>query len=141
MSVTPHDYVALDGTLLVDPDGTPWLIYCHEWTQMKIGRMDAIRLKDDLSAAIGPPVELFRADVAFGSDRVTDGPYCYRSPKSVKLFMIWSKFCDSGYSVLSCESESGKALGPWGNFKIVFAGNGGHAMVFKTFEGDRKSVV
>ncbi len=141
MSATPHDYVALDGTLLIDPDGTPWMIYCHEWTQMKIGRMDAGRLKDDLSGLDGRPVELFRADVAFGPNRVTDGPYCYRSPKSGRLFMIWSKFCGSGYSVLSCESASGKALGPWGNFKIVFAGNGGHGMILRTFEGELKLVM
>ena len=141
MSATPHDYVALDGTLLVDPDGSPWMIYCHEWTQMKIGRMDAGRLKDDLSGLARKPVELFRADVAFGSGRVTDGPYCYRSPKSGKLFMIWSKFCGESYSVLSCESESYKALGPWKNFKTVFAGNGGHGMILKTFDGELKLVM
>ena len=141
MSATPHDYVALDGTLLVDPDGTPWMIYCHEWTQMKIGRMDAGRLKDDLSGLAEKPTELFRADVAFGPDRVTDGPYCYRSPKSGKLFMIWSKFCGRSYSVISCESESGRALGPWSSFKTVFADNGGHGMIFRTFEGALKLVM
>lgn len=141
MSATPHDYVALDGTLLIDPDGSPWMIYCHEWTQMKIGRMDAGRLKDDLSGLAEKPVELFRADDAFGPGHVTDGPYCYRSPKSGKLFMIWSKFCDRSYSVVSCESESGKALGPWKNFKIVFADNGGHGMILKTFEGELKLVM
>ena len=141
MSATPHDYVALDGTLLVDPDGAPWLIYCHEWTQMKIGRMDAGRLKDDLSGLAERPVELFRADVAFGPDCVTDGPYCYRSPKSGKLFMIWSKFCGRSYSVISCESASGRAIGPWGNFKIVFADNGGHGMILRTFDGALKLVM
>lgn len=141
MSATPHDYVALDGTLLVDPDGSPWMIYCHEWTQMKIGRMDAGRLKDDLSGLAEKPVELFRADTPFGSGHVTDGPYCYRSPKSGKLFMIWSTFCGRSYSVISCESESSKALGPWGNFKTVFADNGGHGMILKTFDGELKLVM
>ena len=52
--------------------------------------------------------------------------------------MIWSKFCNGAYSVLSCESRSGKATGPWGGFKVMFAGNGGHGMIFRTFEGDLK---
>lgn len=141
MSATPHDHVTLDGTLLVDPDGSPWMIYCHCWTQMKIGRMKAVRLKDDISGISGDPVEIFRADTPFGSGHVTDGPYCYRSPKSGRLFMIWSTFCGKSYSVISCESESGKAVGPWGNFKTVFADNGGHGMILKTFEGDLKLVM
>ena len=141
MSATPHEFMALDGTLVKDPDGSPWMVYCHEWTQTQIGRMEVGRLKDDLSGLAGPIKELFRADSACGPDRVTDGPFCYRSPRTAKLSMIWSKFCDGGYSVISCSSESGRAEGPWSDFKIMFAGNGGHGMIFRTFEGDLKLVM
>ena len=102
----------------------------------EVGRMAAARLKDDLSGLAAQPKELFRADVAFGKNYVTDGPFCYRSPKTGRLFMIWSKFCDKGYSVISCESKTGRAAGPWCDFKIVFADNGGHGMLFRTFEGE-----
>lgn len=141
MSATPHEFMALDGTLVKDPDGSLWMVYCHEWTQTQIGRMEVGRLKDDLSGLVGPIKELFRADSAFGPNYVTDGPSCYRSPRTAKLSMIWSKFCDGGYSVISCSSESGRAEGPWSDFKIMFAGNGGHGMIFRTFEGDLKLVM
>jgi hypothetical protein len=141
MSATPHDFMALDGTLVENPDGSPWMVYCHEWTQMQVGRMEVGRLKDDLSGLAGPVKEIFRADSVFGPNYVTDGPFCYRSPRTGKLSMFWSKFCDSGYSIISCSSKTGLAEGPWGDFKIVFAGNGGHGMVFKTFEGDLKLVM
>jgi hypothetical protein len=55
--------------------------------------------------------------------------------------LIWSTFCGKSYSVISCESESGKALGPWGNFRTVFADNGGHGMILKTFDGELKLVM
>ena len=128
--------MARDGTLGVDPDGSPWMVYSCEWTQWQVGRMAAARLKDDLSGLAAQPKELFRADVAFGKNYVTDGPFCYRSSKTGRLFMIWSKFCDKGYSVISCESKTGRVAGPWGDFRIVFADNGGHGMLFKTFEGE-----
>jgi len=136
MSATPHDFMALDGTLVVDPDLSPWMVYSCEWTQMQVGRMMAARLKEDLSGLAAPPKEIFRADVAFGDNYVTDGPFCYRSPKTGRLFMIWSKFCGKSYSVLSCESQTGCAAGPWRDFKILFADNGGHGMIFRTFDGD-----
>ena len=141
MSATPHDYMALDGTLVEDPDGSPWMIYSQEWTQTQIGRLLAGRLKDDLSGLIGTGKELFKANAAFGQNYVMDGPFCYRSPHTGRLSMIWSKFCDSGYSVISCSSQTGRAEGPWGDFRMMFAGNGGHGMIFKTFEGDLRLVM
>ena len=141
MSATPHDYMALDGTLVVDPDGSPWMVYSQEWTQTQIGRLLVGRLKDDMSGLVGPMRELFKANSAFGPNYVMDGPFCYRSPRTGLLSMIWSKFCDSGYSVISCSSQTGKAEGPWSDFRMMFAGNGGHGMIFKTFEGDLRLVM
>ena len=140
-AATPHDVVALDGTLMTDSDGTPWMVYSHCWTQTKVGRMEAARLKDDLSGFAGKPIELFRGDTACGSNHVVDGPFLYRSPVTGRLSMLWSKFVDGSYSVLCCESETGKVAGPWGNFRVVFAGDGGHGMVFRDFSGKLRLVM
>ncbi len=140
-SHTPADWMALDGTLFVE-DGAPYMVFCHEWVQMIDGTMDVVRLKDDLSDTVGKPELLFRASDAPGAKsdpktgKVTDGCFLYRSPKSGKLFMIWSTFiAGSGYCVLLTESESGKIGGPWFNQKPIYQENGGHGMIFRCFDG------
>ena len=52
--VTPSDWDAIDGTLYVDEEGTPWMIFVHEWTSTPdgIGRMAAAKMSDDLSKFI-----------------------------------------------------------------------------------------
>ena len=62
--VTPRDFMTLDATLYVDHDGTPWLVYAHEWVQKMDGTMEAIPLTNDLTAAAGEPVLMFRASAA-----------------------------------------------------------------------------
>jgi beta-xylosidase len=45
--VTPAEWNCLDGTLHVDADGTPYMIYCKEWFQPQeaiVGEIHAIRL-------------------------------------------------------------------------------------------------
>ena len=39
--VTPRDWECLDGTLWVE-DGTPYMIFCHEWAQIVDGEMCAL---------------------------------------------------------------------------------------------------
>ncbi len=140
-SITPPQSMALDGTLFVEEDGTPFMIYCHEWVELIDGAMCAIRLKEDLSGALGAPIKLFNASSAPGAKsgategKVTDGAFLYRSPQSQVLYMIWSTFLHGkGYSVLLTRSESGKAIGPWGAHTPIFTADGGHGMIFKTFE-------
>jgi hypothetical protein len=132
--------MALDGTLHVEPDGTPWLVFCHEWVQVGDGTVEAVPLKRDLSDTAGAPVTLFRASVAPNvrpDMRVTDGPFLYRSPKSGALFMIWSTFLTgSDYCVLVAKSETGGILGPWRGHTPLYTKHGGHGMLFKTFEGE-----
>jgi len=60
---TPDDWMSLDGTLWVE-DGTPWMVFCHEWIQIEDGTMELVRLKPDLSGVIGEPKTLFRATEA-----------------------------------------------------------------------------
>lgn len=141
MAATPHEVVALDGTLMIDPDGTPWMVYSHCWTQTKVGRMEAAPLKADFSGFAAKPIELFRGDTACGKDHVVDGPFLYRSPVTGQLSMLWSKFVDGSYSVLCCESKTGRVAGPWGRFRVVFAGNGGHGMIFRGFDGQLRLVM
>lgn len=140
-STLPVDMMTLDGTLWVE-DGIPYMVFCHEWVQITNGAVEYIRLKDDLSETVGEPVILFRGEDApwslsgkrFGN-HVTDGPYLYRS-RSGKLFMIWSSGGAGGYTTGIAISDSGRLAGPWRQQAApVFQDNGGHGMLFKTFEG------
>ena len=118
------------------------MVYCHEWVQISNGTVECLALTDDLSAATGEPRLLFR-----GSDGpwavisategcfVTDGPYLRRS-KSGALFMVWSGFGKGGYTVGLAISDSGKLAGPWRQqAEPLYQQDGGHAMLFETFEG------
>jgi beta-xylosidase len=147
---TPSDWMALDGTLWVE-DGTAWMVFCHEWVQTIDGTMEAVRLKADLSDVIGEPITLFKATDApwvrslkqIGGKQhgyVTDGPFLYRT-KNANLLMIWSSFGVNHYAVGLARSKSGKVLGPWKQLEQpLFDANGGHAMIFKTFD-DRLMLV
>ena len=140
-SVTPRNWMTLDGTLLVD-GGKPYMVFCHEWVQTKCGRMDIAEMSPDLSRFIGEPKVLFDASATGpGGGRVTDGCFCYRSPKTGKLYMIWSPFYKRNYTVFCCESATGRADGPWINQHPIFEKNGGHGMIFRTFEGQLKLVL
>ena len=136
---TATDQMALDGTLWIE-DGVPYMVYCHEWVQIADGTVECVRLADDLSDKVGEPVTLFRgsdAPVARpGGDRhITDGPFLYRT-KSGRLLMLWSTFGWRGYTTLIAASESGSLFGPWVQHpRPLFAEDGGHAMIFHTFDG------
>lgn len=142
-SITPSASMALDGTLW-EEEGKPYMIFCHEWVQLIDGTMEIAQLQPDLSDLATPPKTLFHASAApfavpgARKGKVTDGPFLYRSPKSKKLFMIWSTFLTApynGYSVLYTQSETGSVQGPWKKHTILYTKNGGHGMLFKTFKG------
>jgi beta-glucosidase len=138
-SHTPEDQMALDGTLWVEGD-VPTMVYCHEWVQIGDGTIDCVRLRDDLSDTVGDAFTLFRGSDAPrtrpGQDRyVTDGPFLYRT-RTGRLLMLWSTFGWRGYTTLVAISESGTIFGPWRQHpRPLFAEDGGHAMVFHTFDG------
>ena len=140
-SATPKNWMAIDGSLLVDNE-KPYMVFCHEWPQTKWGRIDIAEMSQDLSRFVGEPKVLFESRAAGpGAGHVTDGCFCYRSPKTGKLYMIWSPFYNRNYTVFSCESATGRAEGPWINQKMIFEKNGGHGMLFRTFEGQLKLVI
>ena len=137
---TPWDWSSLDGTLWVE-DGIPYMVFCHEWTQIRNGSMDLVRLAEALSKPVTPPATLFHAgdaewvrDVS-GGGKVTDGCFLYRTVNG-HLIMIWSSFGDHQYAIGQAVSESGKISGPWVQAGLLFRENGGHGMIMETFEGD-----
>lgn len=142
--VTPHDWECLDGTLFVDANDQPWIVFCHEWVQVGDGEICALRLSDDLTSAVEPPRLLFRASEAPWSQEVnskgrqgyvTDGPWLHRLSSGV-LMMLWSSFGTGGYTIGTATSASGTILGPWQQMpEPLYAGDGGHCMVFRTFDG------
>ena len=142
--VTPRDWECLDGTLFVDAKDQPWIVFCHEWVQVGDGEICALRLSDDLASAIGEPHLLFRASEATWPQElnskgrrgyVTDGPWLHRLATG-ELIMLWSSLSADGYTVGAAKSTTGEIVGPWQQLpEPLYAGDGGHGMVFRSFDG------
>ena len=138
--VTPRDWECLDGTLYIDRDGKPYMVFCHEWLQVKNGEMCAVRLSDDLKQAVGEPFLLFRASepdwaLKDKTEFVTDGPWMYRTA-SGKLLMLWSSSAANGYVEAIAYSDNGDVTGRWQHQKqLLFDQDGGHGMIFTSKEG------
>lgn len=149
-TVTPPEFMTLDGTLYVDQAGVPWMVYAHEWIQKIDGTIEAIPLKDDLSDAAGSPIHLFKgsdapwlneqiAPDAKTAHYVTDGPQLFRTKEGV-LLMLWSSyrkndFGNDGYVETVARSKSGELKGPWEQLQPLVGNDSGHGMLFRTFEG------
>lgn len=134
---TPEDWMALDGTLY-EEGGDPFMIFCHEWVQTQDGSIVYVQLTEDLSGTVGPPQTMFHASeapwVTEQGRKVTDGCFLYRT-KTGKLLMIWSSNGENGYAIGIAASETGTLAGPWTQQEeLLFAQNGGHGMIFKTFD-------
>ena len=141
-AIVDREWVSLDGTLAVE-DGKPWMVFTHDWAQVKVGTYELAPMSDDLTRFLAPPRTLFTA-AAFDMEKdrgVTDGAFVYRSPKSGKLFMIWSTHNPArphgrDYCVVLTESASGRLAGPWTNHRLLFDDNGGHGMIFRKTDGE-----
>lgn len=68
--VTPARWDCLDGTLYVDRDGRPYMVFCHEWIQIGDGEICVMPLTDDLTAAAGEATVLFKSSDAPWSRRL-----------------------------------------------------------------------
>ena len=146
--ITPKDWDCIDGTLYVDEDGAPWLVFVHEWICMpeQNGSFVASRLSEDFTKLVSEPMHLFYAKEPEWADRgVTDG--CFLVKSQDKLFMTWSNFIknpqiEHDYCVAVAYSTNGKLDGEWRHAKEVLyqrgmknsAFDGGHGMVFFTKE-------
>ncbi|MBP3359977.1 MAG: family 43 glycosylhydrolase [Clostridia bacterium] len=143
--ITPDSWSCLDGTLYIEDD-IPYMVFCHEWTQIKDGEILAVELAKDLKKAVGEPFLLWKAseakwvvgyDKPDSGDYITDGPFLFRD-KNGRLCSLWSSFCQTGYAVAKAYSSNGKLNGKWINDDApMFNKDGGHGMIFKTFEGKK----
>lgn len=139
--VTPREWECLDGTLWIE-NGTPYIVFCHEWLQIHDGTMNVMPLSEDLSHANGDVTVLFRASEPAwanktGQDFVTDGPFLFRM-KDGTLCMLWSSLANGAYVQALSVSESGSVLGPWKHLDMpIFSRDGGHGMLFTTLEGQK----
>lgn len=147
--ITPPDWECLDGTLHVDDEGNPWIVFCQEWVQVHNGAIYAMRLSSDLKQAVGRPVFLFnasegpwvrrtewpgKAETRHFPDYITDGPFLHRLAGG-SLIMLWSSIGAKGYAMGIARSESGAVTGPWRqDSEPLWAEDGGHGMIFRTFD-------
>jgi len=159
--VTLKDHECLDGTFHIDEDGNPWIVFCHEWTELYDGRINALPLTEDLKMAkCNRAVEILKATEMkwirhFEDQRIckkgylTDGPFLYTT-QNKSLLMLWSSYsikCYSknglgGYTVAIARSENGRICGPWTNdSKLLLDNNAGHPSIFRDFQGQLRLTV
>lgn len=139
---TPGEWMCLDGTLYVDKGGTPYMVFCHEWLQIKNGTVCYVQLSEDLSQPVGEPKLMFSAgDYPFvknvtddPENLVTDGPFLYRCENG-DLVMIWSSYGQEGYFESVLKSDNGEIDGRWIAQDMLFEKDGGHGMIFRDFDG------
>lgn len=145
LNITPIEMMSLDGSLYVDKQGVPYMLFCREWLQVQDGEMWAMQLKDDLSGAADEPFLLFSASQApwtvsgDGFNYVTDAPFIWKDEESGNLIMIWSSGSTGGYAIGQSISKNGKLEGPWEHDPLpIFSSDGGHAMIFYDLEDNLK---
>ena len=146
--VTPENWECLDGTLFFE-NGKPYIVFCHEWTQIDDGTICAMQLSEDLKEAVGEPVELLSASAhpstkPLGGEVnfITDGPFFHRFENG-KLVMIWSSFKENCvYTQIASESSDGTLFGKWTHtHPDIYTNDGGHGMLFTDLEGKLKIVL
>ena len=139
---TPEEWDSLDGTLYFEND-EPYLVFSHEWTQCSIGEFWAIKFSKDLTHPVEEPFMLFKAsdnpyvsNVSSDKEKiamVTDGPFFIKENGLIK--MIWSSFSKGKYVVLEATTTS--IRGKWTHYPPRFNFDGGHAMIFEKFNGEK----
>lgn len=145
--ITPGDGHYIDGTLYIDENNQPWMVYSkdRESVSDRVGEMYCVKLNSELTAFASEPVMLFRANQAKWAvskdGYLTDGPFLYRTQKG-SLIMLWSSWDEYGYCVGIAKSESGSIMGPWiqqdeplYSKKYTGTYDGGHGMVFTDADG------
>lgn len=136
-AVTPDEWECLDGTLYINKNNEPYLIFCHEHTQIIDGTVCYIRLSDDLTRSIGEPVYMFSGSTPDWADKkpegehyITDGPFMYRTTDG-ELLLIWSTFVNHMYCQCVAKSSNGELDGAFTHLPPIITNDGGHGMIFK----------
>jgi arabinan endo-1,5-alpha-L-arabinosidase len=153
-AVTLPGSECLDGTYYEDDEGQRWIVYCHEWTELYEGRIEALRLTKDLKISFGEPVTILNAAERpwirlFGDPRIektgylTDAPFLYQA-RNGELLLLWSSYSVpgygdtglGGYTVAVARSTSGRMEGPWTHDEqLLMDRNAGHSSLFRDFGG------
>lgn len=143
-AITPESWECLDGTLYVDKNGEPYIVFCHEHTQIKDGTICYMKLSGDLKTAVSEPFLIFSASspkwVKFKlrfKHYVTDGPFMYRTSTG-KLLMLWSTTINHKYAIAVAESDNGEIDGKFTQHEPLFTQDSGHSMIF---EADGKLMI
>lgn len=136
-AVTPSEWECLDGTLYINKQGEPYIVFCHEHTQIIDGTICYVKLKKDLTEADGEPVTMFAASEAYYVDKpdsnghyITDGPFMYKTAQG-ELLMIWSTFINGRYAQCLAKSDNGEIDGKFIHLSPLITDDGGHGMIFK----------
>lgn len=140
--VTPTEWECLDGTLYISREGKPYIVFCHEHTQIIDGTICYAPLSDDLTEMTGEPVTLFKASEPYWADesnselehRITDGPFMYRT-KDGELLMLWSTFIKEQYAECLVRFTGGEIGTDFVHLPPLVDNDGGHGMVFTDKDG------
>ena len=137
--VTPDGWECLDGTLYVE-SGIPYLVFCHEHTQIIDGTVEYLRLSKDLKRAQTSPVTIFKGSSPEGADKkpsgehyITDGPFMYTTSNG-ELLMVWSTFIKGKYAQCVAKSQNGTIGGGFIHLPPLMVDDGGHGMIFRSNE-------
>lgn len=136
-AVTPNEWECLDGTLYIDKNNEPYLVFCHEHTQIIDGTVCYIKLSDDLKHSIDEPVYMFSGSSPEWADKkpdgehyITDGPFMYRTSTG-ELLLIWSTFVNHMYCQCVAKSSNKELDGEFVHLPPIITNDGGHGMIFK----------
>lgn len=149
--LTPEGVKCLDGSIYIDENDVPFLVYSRSFENGCKGFMDAVELSPDLSHGVGEAFTLFAGDAAkwavpfpyakeeFGMDMdvyFTDGP-CLQIMEDGKLYMTWSGWgTENEYAVGVAVSDNASLKGPWRHIdEPLFPVDGGHGMFFTDYDG------
>ncbi len=155
--ITPIEQSCIDATLYIE-NNEMYAVYSHDWPDNYIneknafvGEICAVKINDSFER-ISEPIKLFascdvpisartpnftkfqgREAMRFGSD----APFLLKLSDG-RLLLTWSPKLNNNYVVLGAISDSGSLLGEWRHIdEPIFDDNGGHAMFFNDFNGDR----
>lgn len=137
-AVTPKEWECLDGTLYISKDQKPYIVFCHEHTQIIDGTICFAQLNDELTERITEPVTIFAASSYPWAEKhqesehfVTDGPFVYRT-KTGELLMIWSSFIKGQYAELIVKFKDGEIGTNFIHLPPIIDNDGGHGMIFES---------
>lgn len=138
--ITPNSWECLDGTLFIE-NNTPYLIFCRERLEIDDGEIYIMELTQNLKVPACEPICLFKASTAkwtvpiTGDDKyVTDGPFIFKKDGLYNMF--WSSFSQNGYALGHAVSDN--LFRGWKqSASPIYDDDGGHAMLFEKFNGEK----